>query len=217
MTGWDSAQTRRRTRTRLEFLAMATRHASRTSGPRTLTLKEWSELPEEVSGEWVDGVLEEEEMPNVFHELAVMWLGARLLMALERRGGLVLGSDHKYAVGARRGRKPDLAVFLPGRPRPRGRDRLTSIAPDIAVEVITPTPRDARRDRLTKAREYARFGVRWYWLLDPAVRSFEIFERDAKGRYAQAAVASDGKLKVPGVRGLTLDLDALWRYLGSED
>src|SRR5690554_6834991 len=98
MTGWERSQAGRTTRTRLEFLAMATRHASRPNAPRAMTLKEWSELPEDVPGEWVDGVLEEEEMPNVFHELAVMWLGARLVLLLESRGGIVLGSEHKLAV-----------------------------------------------------------------------------------------------------------------------
>ncbi len=180
-----------------------------------MTLREWSELPEEVSGEWVDGFLEEEEVANTFHELAVAWLAARLVLALEARGGKVMTSDKKYAVSARRGRKPDLTVFLPGRQALNGNERLTSAVPDIAVEIITPTPRDARRDRLVKAREYARFGIHWYWLVDPAVRSFEIFELDSRGRYACAAAATAGKLKVPGLRGVRLDVDALWRYLGS--
>lgn len=181
-----------------------------------MTLEEWADLPEDTSGEWVDGTLEEEEVANEFHELAVAWLIHQLLAKLLSAGGRVLGSDRKYAVSRDRGRKPDITVFLPGRPRVPGNERLARAAPDIAIEIISPTPRDVRRDRLTKAREYSAFGVRWYWLVDPALRSVEIFELDAKGRYAQAALASDGKLKVPGIRGLTLDLDALWRYLGAD-
>lgn len=180
-----------------------------------MTLHEWAQLPDEIEGEFVDGQLEEEEMANNAHERVVAWLIWRLMAWLGSRGGEVTGSERKFAVGTRRGRKPDVSVFLPGRPRMKAADRLTTNPPDIAIEVITPTPRDAARDRIEKAREYARFGVRWYWLVAPAMKTLEIFERGAKGRYDRVAAASSGKLPVPGCRALKLNLAALWRYAGS--
>ena len=194
---------------------MAARHSARTSASTHLTLKEWADLPDEIKGELVEGQLEEEEMPNNAHERVVAWLIWQLMTWLGSRGGEVTGSERKYAVSARRGRKPDVTVFLPGRPKMKGTERLTSIPPDIAIEIITPTPRDTARDRIDKAREYARFGVRWYWLVDPAMRTLEIFELAPKARYDRVAAATAGKLSVPGCRGLKLDLEGLWRYAGS--
>jgi Uma2 family endonuclease len=80
------------------------------------------------------------------------------------------------------------------------------------VEVVTPTPRDERRDRVEKMSEYQAFGVRYYWLLDPALGSLEIFElRD--GVYAKIEAATSGVVAVPGCEGLVLDLDAFWARL----
>lgn len=187
--------------------------ARRVHEARTMTLREWANLPDDVEGELVDGRLVEEEMPDRHHERAVLWLGTRLLTFLEDRGGEVVGSEIKYGVAPRRGRKPDLSVFFPGGPHVEGNARVTMVPPDLMVEVITSTPRDTARDRIDKAREYALFGVRWYWLVDAAAQTIEILELGSKHRYTRFTAANAGKLKVPGCRGLELDLDALWRYV----
>jgi Uma2 family endonuclease len=87
-------------------------------------------------------------------------------------------------------------------------------APDVMIEVVSPRPRDVHRDRIEKLRDYATFGVRWYWLLDPATRMLEIFELGPDGRYAWTQGAAEGRLDaVPGCEGLVLDLGDLWTEL----
>jgi Uma2 family endonuclease len=63
-------------------------------------------------------------------------------------------------------------VFFPGRPTLPRRGPVT-IPPDIAVEVVSPSSADQRHDRITKLAEYAGFGVRFYWMLDPSARTFK--------------------------------------------
>lgn len=174
---------------------------------RPLTLDEWAAMDEDEPGELVDGRLEEEEVPGAVHEIVVTWLAWVIRNWLGSRGW-ILGSDAKYAVRSDRGRKPDLAVFLSRRKLER--QGVVTVPPDIAVEVVSPTPRDERRDRIDKVADYAAFGIRFYWILDPMLQSLEIWEL-TDGRYARAAAATEGTMRdIPGCEDLVIDLDALW-------
>jgi Uma2 family endonuclease len=177
--------------------------------PKTMTLEEWADLDEDVAGELVDGVLEEEEMPSFLHEIIVTWLIAALHGWAERKGGQVAGSEAKIAVAPRRGRKPDVSVYL--HEQPAAEDTLIRVTPHLVVEVASPRPRDARRDRVEKLRDYARAGIRFYWVVDPRLRSLEVFELAANGRYSLALSAGDGRARIPGCAGLVIDLDRLWK------
>jgi Uma2 family endonuclease len=180
-----------------------------------MTLKEWGELPEDADVELVDGVLVDDEVTTETHDLIASYVAAVFWDFVKARGGVAI-VERKYGVGRYTGRKPDVSVFLPGTKGLTGSARVTMAPPDIAVEVITPTPRDTRRDRVEKRREYAKFGIRWYWVIDPALRTIEVLGLARNGRYEHVADASSGKLRVPGCRGLVLDVDALWRIARCE-
>ncbi len=179
---------------------------------KPLTFDEWLDLAEDEPGELVAGHLEEEEVPDAVHELAVSWLIA-LFRSWLGSDGFVLGSDVKLAISPTSGRKADVVVYMPEGQVPPRRGALRE-PPDLVVEVVTPTPRDERRDRVEKMTDYAGFGVRHYWLLDPALGAFEAFSLDDAGRYVKALGCTGGCVEdIPGCPGLTLDLDALWQEL----
>lgn len=180
---------------------------------RMMTLEEWANLPEDDGGELVDGCLVEEEVPDPAHEMIAAWLVTLFVNWLRGRGGFVFGSETKLKVSSRRGRKADIVVYLPGAAVPPRRGLLTS-PPSILVEIVTPTPRDERRDRVEKMDEYAALGVPYYWLVDPALGSLEIFELTSDRRYARVLAATEGRLDVvPGCAELVIDLDELWREI----
>jgi Uma2 family endonuclease len=174
-----------------------------------MTLEEWAALDDDVGGELVDGILEEEEMATFLHELVVIWMATILSPWARRRRGFVTGSETKLAVAPRRGRKPDLALFLP-RGLPALGDSLVRIAPHLVVEVTSIRPRDIHRDRVDKLGDYARAGVRLYAIVDPQLRSLQVYELGRDGRYAVARAAGRGRVRVPACPGLVFDLDALW-------
>jgi Uma2 family endonuclease len=179
---------------------------------RPMSIEEWEQMDEDEPGELVDGRLEEEEVADTPHEIVVRWLMFMLTSWAMPRKAVVFGSELKYALSKRRGRKPDISVFL-SRDRKFPRRGAARIPPDIMVEVMSPRPRDHRRDRVQKLNEYAAFGVRWYWLVDPEARTIEILRVGDDGHYTHAHDAAYGTIEVPGCEGLSLDLDALWREI----
>jgi Uma2 family endonuclease len=186
-----------------------TQNLAEQAGVPEMTLAEWADMDEDEPGELVDDRLVEEEDVGALHDVVAAWFVWVLKSWLGPKGGFVLISDTRFAVSPRRGRKPDISVYFSGRKPPA--QGLVTTPPDIMIEVVSPRPKDARRDRVEKTNEYAAFGVRFYWIVDPALRSLELFELGADGRYVKALGAADGFIeKVPGCDGLTLDLDALW-------
>jgi Uma2 family endonuclease len=174
-----------------------------------MTLTEWADMEEDEPGELVDGVLVEDEDVGYLHDAVGAWLTHLLFGWVTPRGGSVAVSDARFGVGPRRGRKPDVSVYFQGRKPPA--HGLITVPPDVMVEVVSPRPKDARRDRVEKMNEYAAFGVRYFWLVDPPLRTLEIFELGADGRYARAVGVTEGVVDaVPGCEGLSLDVDALW-------
>lgn len=177
--------------------------------PAAFTASAWAARSEDEPGELVDGQLVEEEMPDLVHEAVVLWLAILLGPWLRERGGRMFGSEVRLQLSTGRGRKADLVGWFPGHRR----------LPARGAVAIPPDPR--HRSHLThsrgrpprsgdKADDDARFGVRWYWLIDPDARTLEVFELQA-GRYVRALAANSGRLDLaPGCPGLVLDLNALW-------
>src|SRR5258708_14880926 len=65
-------------------------------------------------------------------------------------------------------------------------------APDLLIEIVSPS--SVRRDRYDKKELYARFGVKEYWIGDPANRTLEILTLK-NGRYELHCLAGEkGKL-----------------------
>ncbi len=54
-------------------------------------------------------------------------------------------------------------------------------APDMIVEILSPSTR--RHDRLVKLNLYQKAGVREYWIVDPDMRSVQVFLLDNSGSF----------------------------------
>ncbi len=123
---------------------------------------------------------------------------------------MAFGPELKLVVRETRGRKADASLYLPGRALPGRSAGATRRPPSAVVEILSPRPRDVRRDTIDKLREYASFGVEHYWLVDPPARTLEVRQLSVEGPAVVLLAAADGAHAVPGCEGLVIDLDALW-------
>lgn len=84
-------------------------------------------------------------------------------------------------------------------------------APDLAVEVVSPSTR--RADELTKRRLYDRFGVQEYWIVDPEIEVVKIYRRRDAGTFDRPIELrrEDGQaIESPLFPGFSLPLDDLF-------
>jgi Uma2 family endonuclease len=102
---------------------------------------------------------------------------------------------------------PDLAGYRVERVAELPEANPLSILPDWCCEILSPTT--ARDDRTLKLPLYARSGVGWTWLVDPALKTIEVYET-VSGRPALAATARDNAtLELPPFEG-SIELTGLW-------
>ena len=82
-------------------------------------------------------------------------------------------------------------------------------APTLAIEILSPST--ARSDRQTKRQLFERYGVPFYWIVDPDARAIDVFHA-VGGTYESARhFAGNELIDLPPFPGLRIDPAALWR------
>ncbi len=169
--------------------------------------RDFVSLPHNDSRELIDGHLVQVEVPTELHEWIVAYLTTRLMNWALEHGGRVLTSGYKVRVSDTRGVMPDVQFYRSGRPRnpPQG---LEKGAPDLAVEVISPSSRAI--DRVRKRDWYASIGTPEYWLVDPEAQTVERFL--LAGGVATIAQAAEfgADFEPASFPGLVIDLERVF-------
>jgi Uma2 family endonuclease len=84
-------------------------------------------------------------------------------------------------------------------------------APTLSIEILSPST--GRTDRRRKMALYASHDVRWYWIVDPAARTIEVYRLEA-GQYRLDTTLQGREARaLPPLDDLTVDPTAVWRQL----
>jgi Uma2 family endonuclease len=111
-------------------------------------------------------------------------------------GGFAVGSPIDIVFSDFDVLQPDVIYFSADRANLVDIDRVIRHAPDLCVEVLSPST--AATDRGRKMQVFARSGVREYWIVDPAAASIEIYELAGAG-YDLRVQASGADMISPSV------------------
>ena len=125
--------------------------------------------------ELVDGVLVEKTV-GVYESYLAMEIGSILREFVKRNGlGFVVGSDGMLRLAHGLVRIPDVSFVswaqLPGRRVPRV--PIAELAPELAVEVISPS--NTAREMERKLQDFLAAGVRLVWYVHPGPQEVHVY------------------------------------------
>ena len=175
------------------------------------TYQHYLEMPDEPGYriEILEGMLVREPSPNVIHQRVLLRL-ARVLedyfQVNDPEGEVFIApldmTFHDTTVV-----QPDI-FYVSGEQKRIVKDARIDGAPALVVEIHSPS--SSRKDRLQKLQIYQKFGVKHYWLVNPAEKTLECFAlRD--GAYSLVTAGMDEDIvEHPDLAGLAVKLGALW-------
>ncbi len=123
--------------------------------------------------ELYDGEVIEIPAPFPRHQIVIQRLEQELLAYAREHGGIVLQAPLDIVFSEVTVLQPDLVFFDASRAHLLRLDEATRHAPDLAVEVLSPSTE--ARDRGRKMTIFARYGVKELWIVDPHAATIEIY------------------------------------------
>src|SRR3989442_2725201 len=176
--------------------------------PQTgLTYEDLLSFPEDnFRRELIDGELIVTAAPATRHQTVVLRLGARLLAHCDQHGGQGFVAPTDVYFSETSVVEPDV-LYLRPRNVARVEPRFVRSAPDLVVEVSSPT---TRRLELVRKRDlYERFGVLEYWFVDLDADRVEVYRLEGDRYPAPTLLVPGDSLSSPQIPGVKLSFEDL--------
>lgn len=174
------------------------------------TYEEYARLDDDQRYEIIDGELLMAPAPDMWHQDWSRQLYRRIDgHVLSHQLGEVFYAPLDVVLDAENVVQPDI-VFVAKANRPIMRRRAIFGAPDLLVELISPS--SVRRDRYVKHRLYAQFGIREYWMADPANKALEVWKLQNQRFELHCMAEEKGPISSLVLPGLAFDLSEISRW-----
>jgi Uma2 family endonuclease len=190
-----------------------------TIAARQFTIDDLANFPDDGSRyEVIDGELYVSTAPHFEHQLIQSNVSIPLTIWSEANddgvalcGAGVIFSRHDGVI-------PDILWFSGERlptailsPLTGEKDGKFHLAPDLAVEIVSPGKVNEERDRETKLILYSRRGVREYWIVDRFARAILVYRRESAELELVATLTDGDVLTSPFMSGFSLAVERIFR------
>ena len=166
--------------------------------PPRLTPDDLLAMPDGDNYELIDGIPKEKPMGAQSDEVAAAIISALHTFVRKQRLGHTYGSQTGFrCFPNNRVRKPDCAFVASGRlPNDRSPGGDITIAPDLAVEVVSPN--DTYEEVVTKLMDYKSAQVKLIWVISPETKTVLIRRLDGTCAELGEAGTLSGEDVLPG-------------------
>jgi Uma2 family endonuclease len=164
--------------------------------------------------EIIDGELYVSTQPDWYHQLVGVELAASLRDWNRQIGRGVVNSAPGIVFDADNAVAPDV-IWI-------SHERLAAalddsghlqVAPELAIEILSPGSTNERRDREAKLKLYSQQGVREYWIVDWRRRQVQVYRREELSLHLVGTLLDNDALTSPLLAGFTLPLEQLFAGL----
>jgi len=177
------------------------------------TYEDLYDIPENMTGEIIDGELIVTPRPARRHVHTASALGTKITVPFQfgeggGPGGWIIYHEPEIYFDVKNTIVPDLAGWRKERLTTLPGEHRFTVPPDWICEILS--PKTARNDRITKMHTFARHGVPYVWLIDPALKTLEVFQLESGRWFLSDAFAGNEKVRAEPFAEIELDLTVLW-------
>ena len=171
-----------------------------------LTYEDYLAIPDDGRRhEIIDGEYYVSPSPSFKHQIAILRLASALETHVRTNGlGYVIPAPFDVVLSQHDVVQPDIVYVSRERQQAITKGNLQS-APDLAVEVLSPSNHDY--DEHVKYKVYEKSGVLEYWIVDPEAESVKIFRRTND---SFTAIPVTDNLNTPLLPGFALPIAELF-------
>ncbi len=138
------------------------------------TVDEFMKLEESnLPCELINGAVFRSPTPSLTHQVVLGNINDFFKGYARKNGGIAMFSPVDVILDRRNVFQPDL-LYVAKENLGIISERGLNAAPDLAVEVISPS--NSFKDRNQKRKLYQKFGVKEYWIIDPGNNTLEIYD-----------------------------------------
>jgi len=173
------------------------------------TVTDYKLLPEGAPYQLIEGELVMTPSPTTFHQIISGNIFVKMKdVVKEKNSGAVLYSPIDIYLDDENVFQPDI-VFIAKQSRDLIKDDGIHGAPDLVIEILSPST--AYYDLKKKFKIYEKFGVKEYWIVDPEMKSVELFSLTEQGKFLlNISLSEQGTVKSGILNGFEITLEEIF-------